>query len=115
MSGVRCLGMMMKDDYEDTIYYNPPNIPQSTGGEDNPDFEDFPGEENINLRGFIEWDTGRDFLVPGQPGFEELRALTQLMGHTYGNYWRMDITWSDLRGVLETAGIDVSQLVTREE
>lgn len=103
----------MNDGKEDRIFYNPPGSSHT-----NRHNGAYPAEENINLGMFINGrgvrggKYGDDFLVPGMKGFEELRALIQLAGKPERDYLKMSITWGELRAVLETAGVDVSQLVT---
>lgn len=104
----------MKDTHEELVFYNPP-------GSSHTQMENagYPAEENINLGMFIrgkklgtnEYDN--DFLVPGMAGFNEMRALIQLAGEEVRDYLKLRITWGELRGVLESCGVDMSQLVTR--
>lgn len=96
----------MLADEEYAIYYNPPGIDQSNGG-----LSQFPRVENINLGNFLMG--GHTFLLVGQPGFNELRALIQLIGEPEADYFQAVVTWKDLMDVFETVGVDVSQLATR--
>ncbi|MNY05058.1 hypothetical protein D3C86_1377640 [compost metagenome] len=88
-----------------TIFYNPPDIPQSNGLMSG---DPFPTTENINVREhYANYLTVR-FIVPGMKGFEELRALIQLMGEfmSEGRYYKLDMTIEELIDVLRTAGGD---------
>lgn len=104
----------MNDSYSECVFYNPPG----TSHTEKDRGLHYPDVENINLGLFIK---GRkvggnkyanDFLVPGMAGFNEMRALIQLAGVPERDYFKLYIALGELRSVLETAGVDVSQLVT---
>lgn len=89
-----------------TIYYNPPGLPQSNGLMSG---DQFPSTENINVREYYNSAYNGltvKFIVPGMKGFEELRALVQLMGtfEPDGRFYRADISGEEIVGVLRAAG-----------
>ena len=86
-----------------TIYYNPPGLPQSNGLMSG---DQFPSTENINVREHYNRLLTVKFIVPGMEGFEELRALVQLMGtfEPDGKFYRADISGEEIVGVLRAAG-----------